>query len=126
MQWRVTHYQRGGWCSIDTSDGSQTRRLLAGDPLTPSLLSVARSDAFLNQKIFAGDRVSRTPPDFNSFWLKENVRSFLKPQFDIVNYLCDEAYTEAEGNPELKRLYGFNSASRPPDLPTDAVPVRRL
>ncbi len=54
------------------------------------------------------------------------VRSFLKPQFDIVNYLCDEAYTEAEGNPELKRLYGFNSASRPPDLPTDAVPVRRL
>ena len=55
-----------------------------------------------------------------------NVRSFLKPQFDIVNYLCDEAYTEAEGNPELKRLYGFTSASRPPDLPTDAVPVRRL
>ncbi len=55
-----------------------------------------------------------------------NVRSFLKPQFDFVNYLCDEAYAEAQANPDLLRLYGFTTASRPPDAPPDARPVRRI
>jgi ectoine hydroxylase-related dioxygenase (phytanoyl-CoA dioxygenase family) len=55
-----------------------------------------------------------------------NVRSFLKPQFDVVNYLCDEAYAEAQANPDLLRLYGFTTAPRPPDLPPDATPVRRI
>lgn len=50
------------------------------------------------------------------------LRSFLKPQFDFVNYLGDEAYAEA--GPELKRLYGFTSWPQPMDGP--ATPVRRL
>ena len=80
-----------GWSATE----GQIGRLLAGDPLTPSLLSVARSDAFLNQKIFAGDRVSRTPPDFNSFWLKEMEANNFEghPIVPKLNQIIREANT---------------------------------
>ncbi len=50
------------------------------------------------------------------------LRSFMKPQFDFVHYLSDEAYAEA--TPELKRLYGFTAWPQPVDEP--AAPKRRL
>ena len=50
------------------------------------------------------------------------LRSFMKPQFDFVHYLSDEAYADA--STELKRLYGFTSWPQPIDGP--GTPVRRL
>jgi ectoine hydroxylase-related dioxygenase (phytanoyl-CoA dioxygenase family) len=49
------------------------------------------------------------------------LRSFLKPQFDFVNYLSDEAYAAA--TPELRRLYGFTSWPQAAD--DGALPSRR-
>ena len=49
------------------------------------------------------------------------MRPFLKPKFDLVHYLCDEAWDES--TPALRRLLGFEDAPMAPDA--GARPVRR-
>ena len=49
------------------------------------------------------------------------LRSFLRPQFDFVNYLSDEAYAAA--TPELRHLSSFTSWPQPAD--DGASPIRR-
>jgi len=40
-------------------------------------------------------------------------RSFMKPQFDFVNYLKAEVYERS--TPKMRRIYGFDSQPRKPD-----------
>ncbi|MBI1930211.1 phytanoyl-CoA dioxygenase family protein [Candidatus Poribacteria bacterium] len=42
-------------------------------------------------------------------------RSFLKPMFDFVHYLKPEVVARA--TPEMRRIYGFDSQPKPPDVP---------
>jgi ABC-type glycerol-3-phosphate transport system substrate-binding protein len=57
-----------GWSGRE----GQIARLDAGDPLTPSLRSVAFSPAFLNQTVRAqGKPDFPVPPNFNQFWAEQ-------------------------------------------------------
>jgi len=42
-------------------------------------------------------------------------RSFIKPMFDFVHHLKPEVINRA--TPEMRRIYGFDSQSKPPDRP---------
>ena len=42
-------------------------------------------------------------------------RSFIKPMFDFVQYLKPEVVARAP--PVMRRIYGFDSQPKPPDLP---------
>lgn len=95
------------------------------DPDEIRIAAPAGSVLVINGAIWHSSGANRTDRErVCMIWF--NVRSFMKPQFDLVNYLCDEAYAESEANLDLVRLYGFTTASRPPDSPPGAQPVRRL
>lgn len=64
-----------GWSGHD----GQVARLNAGDPLTPSLRSVAFAPAFLNQTVRAqGKPEFPVPPNFNQSWAEEMRKNNLE------------------------------------------------